>query len=161
MYPAYPALQLQVYRLMPSTQDPPFWQGFDAHSSMSIRKKIILQNKTLFLIVYEISIMDLRPTNKIACFATVSCIPWHTITRKWVYAIIASTTILTWAWHAIINICFTIVSCKSEIAIASIRVDTVNTSSSILARIWSTFIYVCKKNFKVGNKFWVLWNVNI
>ena len=36
-----PATQVQVYPLTPSVQVPPFWQGFEAHSSISVRKKNI------------------------------------------------------------------------------------------------------------------------
>ena len=40
MLPEYPESQLQVYELIPSMQVPPFWQGLEAQSSMSIGKII-------------------------------------------------------------------------------------------------------------------------
>ena len=36
LFPEYPGLQLQVYEFMLSLQVPPFWQGLEAHSSMSM-----------------------------------------------------------------------------------------------------------------------------
>ena len=57
----YPGTHLQVNELIPSMQVAPFWHGFDAHSSMSLNRKVKLHVRIkLIMISY---IRELALTN--------------------------------------------------------------------------------------------------
>ena len=59
--PVYPGTHLQVNELIPSMQVAPFWHGFDAHSSMSLNRKVKLHVRIkLIMISY---IRELALTN--------------------------------------------------------------------------------------------------
>ena len=45
--PVYPGMQSQVYEFSPSVHVPPFSQGLDIQSSMSIGKKNLVESKII------------------------------------------------------------------------------------------------------------------